>query len=194
MRLTIAPRRARYPLTRGLEVGRREVSGRRPRTAICACQRSRPLPLRAITDTPLDAKRPPAVGPSSPGAIPRSRLDAGQTDWLAELRRVTILFINLPDFKYDTPLMQSQEAMCALQTNLYRYEGSINKISVDDKGTSLLAALGLPPLAHEDDAVRGVRAALAMQARCSGWISRAWSDAGQAFCGAVGSARRRDKR
>jgi class 3 adenylate cyclase len=128
-----------------------------------------------------------------PGAI-RTRLDAGQTDWLAELRRVTVLFINLPDFNDHTPLEQAQEAMMALQTNLYRYEGSINKISVDDKGASLVAALGLPPLAHEDDGVRGVRAAMAMQAelRKLGMRSAIGVTTGQAFCGSIGNAIRRE--
>lgn len=128
-----------------------------------------------------------------PGAI-RTRLDAGQSDWLAELRQVTVLFINLPDFNYDTPLAQAQETMCALQTDLYRYEGSINKISVDDKGASLVAALGLPPLAHEDDATRGVRAALAMQAELKnkGLHSSIGVTTGLAFCGSVGSKKRRE--
>ncbi|MCA1850288.1 MAG: adenylate/guanylate cyclase domain-containing protein, partial [Acidobacteria bacterium] len=152
-----------------------------------------PLPLQATAQPVLGKEASAALRDFIPGAI-RSRLDAGQTDWLAELRRVTIVFINLPDFKYDTPLLRSQEAMRALQTNLYRYEGSINKISVDDKGASLLAALGLPPLSHEDDAARGVRAALAMQAdlRRGGFHSAIGVTTGQAFCGAVGSARRRE--
>lgn len=128
-----------------------------------------------------------------PGAI-RSRIDAGQTDWLAELRKITVLFINLPDFNHETPLEQAQEAMCALQTSLYRYEGSINKISVDDKGASLVAALGLPPLSHEDDAARGVRAALAMQEALKnlGLRSSIGITSGLTFCGSVGSTIRRE--
>ena len=47
--------------------------------------------------------------------------------------------------------------MCDLQAELYRFEGSVNKLNVDEKGASLLAALGLPPLAHEDDARRQSR-------------------------------------
>ncbi|MEW6733286.1 MAG: adenylate/guanylate cyclase domain-containing protein [Acidobacteriota bacterium] len=128
-----------------------------------------------------------------PGAI-RTRLDAGQTDWLAELRRVTVLFVNLPEFNYQTPVELAQEAMSTLQTCLYRYEGSINKISVDDKGTSLVAALGLPPLSHEDDPVRGVRAALAMQEALEkmGLQSAIGVTTGLVFCGSVGSTRRRE--
>src|SRR5262249_2743625 len=96
-----------------------------------------------------------------PGAI-LARLAAGQSGWLAELRRVTVLFINLPDLTSRTSLDQAQAVMQALQTALYHYEGSLNRIGVDEKGPMLLAAFGLPPLAHEDDAVRGVQAAVAM--------------------------------
>ena len=128
-----------------------------------------------------------------PGAI-RARLDAGQSDWLAELRPVTVVFINLPDFTYDTPLDKAQEAMKTLQTALYRFEGSINKISVDDKGASLIAVLGLPPLAHEDDPERGLRAAQMMQQGLTrlGQKSSVGVTTGGAFCGAVGSALRRE--
>ena len=128
-----------------------------------------------------------------PGAI-RARLDAGQSDWLAELRPVTVVFINLPDFSYDTSLEKAQEAMQALQTALYRFEGSINKISVDDKGASLIAVLGLPPLAHEDDPERGLRAAQMMQEGLTrlGQRSSVGVTTGGAFCGAVGSTLRRE--
>jgi predicted ATPase/class 3 adenylate cyclase len=128
-----------------------------------------------------------------PGAI-LARLAAGQSGWLAELRRVTVLFINLPDLTDSTPLDQAQVVMQALQTALYRYEGSLNRIGVDDKGPMLLAALGLPPLAHEDDAVRGVQAALAMQAAVHdlGWRCAIGVTTGRAFCGSVGNSTRRE--
>lgn len=128
-----------------------------------------------------------------PGAI-LARLAAGQSGWLAELRRVTILFINLPDLTYTTPLEQSQAAMQALQTALYRYEGSVNKINVDDKGATLVAALGLPPLTHEDDPMRGVQTALGMHTALQklGWRCAIGITTGRAFCGSVGNATRRE--
>ena len=49
--------------------------------------------------------------------------------------------------------------MRALQTALYRFEGSINKISVDEKGVSTVAVFGTPPHAHADDPARAVLAA-----------------------------------
>lgn len=123
-----------------------------------------------------------------------TRLRAGHSEWLGELRRVTVLFVNLPDLDYLTPLTQAQTLIRALQTALYRYEGSLNKLSIDDKGVTFVAALGLPPLAHEDDAVRGVQAAHAMQAALQGLGVRSaiGITTGRVFCGAIGNTTRRE--
>ncbi len=94
-----------------------------------------------------------------PGAI-INRLTAGQSSWIAELRRVTVLFIGLPDLDQKTELAEAQNLARLIQRSVYRYEGSINKINVDDKGITIVAALGLPPFSHEDDPARGVQAAL----------------------------------
>lgn len=128
-----------------------------------------------------------------PGAV-LARLNAGQTEWLAELRCVTVLFINLPDLSYNTDLAFAQTLMNTIQTILYRYEGSLNKLSVDDKGATLVAALGLPPLAHEDDPVLGVQTALAIQVKLQemGVRHSIGVTTGRVFCGAVGSDRRRE--
>ncbi|MBI3326325.1 MAG: adenylate/guanylate cyclase domain-containing protein, partial [Nitrospinae bacterium] len=152
-----------------------------------------PSPPRPLEKSLLSDNAETQLRAYIPGAI-RARVAAGQTGWLAELRRITVLFINLPDLNYDTPLDHAQTVMRSLQESLYRYEGSINKLSVDDKGITLVAALGLPPLAHEDDASRGVQAAMAMQAKLGelGLHSATGIVSGQAFCGAIGSELRRE--
>jgi predicted ATPase/class 3 adenylate cyclase len=126
-----------------------------------------------------------------PAAI-HHRVEAGQGIWLAELRRITVLFINLPDMHYGTPLAEAQQAMQTLQQALYRYEGSVNKLSVDDKGVSLLAVYGLPPLSHNDDPGRGVRAALDIreQLESLGWQYAIGVTTGRAFCGSIGNEQR----
>lgn len=128
-----------------------------------------------------------------PGAI-RGRVDAGQDQWLGELRRISVIFVSLSGLDAASPLETAHDAFRRLQIALYRFEGSINKISVDDKGASVVAVLGLPPLAHEDDAERAVRAALNMR---NGLAALGVSCAigvttGLAFCGVIGNARRRE--
>lgn len=128
-----------------------------------------------------------------PAAI-HQRLEAGQSVWLAELRRISVLFVNLPGLTAETPIEEAHQAMRTLQTALYSYEGSVNKLSVDDKGVSLIAALGLPPLAHKDDPRRAALAALAMHKDLAdlGWASSIGVTTGRVFCGTIGNDRRRE--
>ena len=132
-----------------------------------------------------------SLRPYIPGAI-INRLTAGQTAWIAELRRVTVLFINLPDLDQNTKLELSQLIAKLLQRSVYRYEGSINKINVDDKGITLVAALGLPPFSHEDDPVRGVLAALTIRRELKALNVRSYIGVatGRIFCGSVGNEAR----
>jgi len=128
-----------------------------------------------------------------PGAI-INRLTAGQSSWIAELRRVTVLFINLPDLNQDTELESAQNIARLIQRSVYRYEGSINKINVDDKGITIVAALGLPPFAHEDDPARGVQAALMIRKELTNLQVRSYIGitTGRIFCGSVGNDSRRE--
>ncbi|HMA36463.1 MAG TPA: AAA family ATPase [Chloroflexia bacterium] len=151
-------------------------------------QHAAPLPpLPASADSALQAYIPRAV---------LARLLAGQTAWLAELRRVTVLFLHLPALDHAAPDAPAriQAVTQAVQTILYHYEGSMNKIGVDDKGITLIAALGLPPLAHADDATRGVAAAHAIREtlQAQGIASAMGIATGQVFCGEVGNPTRRE--
>ena len=152
-----------------------------------------PLPPFPLHRAAFTAEAIPAVQAYVPGAI-RTRLVAGQTGWLAELRRVTVLFVHLPTLNHYTSLEQSQHIVRTLQTAIYRYEGSVDKLSVDEKGVSLLAVMGWPPLAHEDDAARGAQVALAMQTelRKLAVPSALGVATGRAFCGSIGNAQRRE--
>ncbi len=152
-----------------------------------------PQSLPALSRSTLSLEADAALRAYVPGAI-LSRLVAGQTGWLAELRRVTVIFVHLPTLNHTTPLNQAQDVIRALQTALYKYEGSVDKLSIDEKGVSLVAALGLPPLAHEDDAVRGAQAALEMRKELSklNWPGAIGVTTGRAFCGSIGNAQRRE--
>jgi class 3 adenylate cyclase/tetratricopeptide (TPR) repeat protein len=128
-----------------------------------------------------------------PGAIAK-RIDAGQSDWLAELRRVTTMFINIPELTKSRDVETAQKMTQILQSSIYRYEGSMNKISVDDKGISLLAAFGLPPFSHEDDPLRGVLAAQDIYTAITehGLKCHIGVATGRVFCGVIGNDTRRE--
>jgi len=80
-----------------------------------------------------------------PAAI-TTRIESGLGDWLSEIRDLTILFVKLPDYgtsiahPYATTIPEAQAVMRAMQSALYKFEGSINKFNVDDKGITLTNA------------------------------------------------------
>src|SRR6185436_18098667 len=135
-------------------------------------------------DIPDDAEN--SLRAYIPGAI-INRLSAGQSSWIAELRRVTVLFISLPGIDQDTELAEAQDLAKLIQRSVYRFEGSINKINVDDKGITIIAALGLPPFSHEDDPARGVQAALIIRKELEGLNvhSNIGVTTGRIFCGSI---------
>jgi class 3 adenylate cyclase/tetratricopeptide (TPR) repeat protein len=154
------------------------------------------LPSSAgLREKPLDFAESAQVAlrPYIPGAIIH-RISAGQSDWLAELRKVTILFINLPELSHNTSLETAQGTMRLIQQLVYRFEGSLNKISQDDKGVMIDAAFGLPPLAHGDDPVRGVQSAMMIrnELQARGVKGSIGLTTGRVFCGLVGTDRRRE--
>jgi len=129
-----------------------------------------------------------------PGAI-KARLN-DQAEWLAELRRITILFIGLGgvDYEADDAGQRLQNFLQAAQEVTYRYEGSLGKVNIDDKGTVLLILFGAPPFFHEDDSARAVACALSLQTvarerhlRMSIGITE-----GSIFAGPVGAPSRRE--
>jgi predicted ATPase/class 3 adenylate cyclase len=153
------------------------------------------LPLHPLPSFAFTHEAEAALRPFITNAV-LSRLDAGQTAWLAEFRRVTVLFISIRGLDYSTPhvLEQVQGVIHAMQTTLHHYEGTANEMRVDDKGTILIAAFGLPPFTHEDDAWRGLRAALDIQTKLNrlGLHSAIGVTTGRVFCGPIGNTRRRE--
>jgi class 3 adenylate cyclase/tetratricopeptide (TPR) repeat protein len=154
-----------------------------------------PLAEHALSSPPP----PEAMVAELRGYVPPTvlaRLDAGQSEWLSELRRICACFIGIPGLG-DTEgraLDRAHRAVRTVQEVVGRHEGALNKMSVDEKGPALLVAFGLPPLAHEDDPVRAVQAALATKEAllADGLACSIGVATGRAFCGVVGSKSRRE--
>ena len=105
--------------------------------------------------------------------------------WMSEVRWVTSLFISMSASSKLHDLNEFHEQFSALQRTVFDHQGTVNKVLVDDKGATVIVVFGLPPLAHENDATRGVLAALHI---CSVLTTPSVGvTSGNAFCGMIGS-------
>lgn len=123
-----------------------------------------------------------------------TRLIAGQMQWLAELRRMSILFVNLQNFNSNTSIEHAQRVVSIVQETAFHFEGILNKIGMDEKGASPLIIFGAPPFAHEDDPIRAVMAAQEISKKLTA-LGQAHSigiTTGRVFCGAIGGEQCRE--
>ncbi len=152
-----------------------------------------PLSPKALSRVSLSGDREAALRPFVAGAV-LSRLDAAQSNWLAELRGIAVVFVQMPELSAHSPDIAErlQSITVQVQQAIYRWGGSINKLSMADKGATLLCAFGVPPLSHEDDSLRAVRAALDIVGRLQrlGVRCGVGVTTGQCVCGLVGSEQR----
>ena len=99
-----------------------------------------------------------------------NRLDSGNLEWSAELRRVTALFVALPDLEPGAPdiVARLESVIAAVSPAIRRHDGFLQQLQVADSGIKLLIMFGVPPVAHADDPLRGVRLAIDLQAQLRG--------------------------
>jgi class 3 adenylate cyclase len=128
--------------------------------------------------------------------VVQARVLAGQAEWLAELRRVCVLFAGIGGLDFDEPQAgeRASSMVARVQEVLHDLHGYFHQFLVDDKGTVLVAAFGVPPFAHEDDAMRALRFGRELRRIASGLglESSIGIGRGRLFCGPIGSAIRRD--
>lgn len=85
--------------------------------------------------------------------------------------------------------------MLELQKCIFKYQGSINKIVIDDKGLICIAVFGLPPLLHDDDPRRAVAAGVMIadtlgDSLGGGVAAHVGISSGRTFCGVIGAQTR----
>lgn len=150
----------------------------------------RALDQRGIPDTAASGLR--AFVPE----VISDRLEAGQDEWLAEFRRITSVFVNLLGLqsRESEDIEELHDVVGTIQSIVRHYEGSVHKVMDGDKGALVFVTFGLPPRAHEDDAARGVLAALAIEDALAdrGLRSGIGISTGRVFAGPIGDDERRD--
>lgn len=87
-------------------------------------------------------------------------------DWSSNLSKISTVFISLG---FDLSQLRDKQGLILfhkiiqiVQQVLYQNEGSLNKLLMDDKGTTLIAIYGCQPNIHQNDSSRAVSAALDM--------------------------------
>jgi class 3 adenylate cyclase/predicted ATPase len=154
-----------------------------------------PVPVNARPTLAVDATSADDALSYVPSPV-RTRLVHGHADWLSEMRRITAIFINLIDFDHAAPeaLGRLQSITAAALKIFAEYEGFLEGGVVDDKGVVLNGVFGAPPLAHEDDPIRALRAARDLRDALSraGYRTGIGIATGRAFCGVVGNDIRRE--
>ncbi len=114
-----------------------------------------------------------------------------------EHRRITTAFLGFSGLDYDQdpyPLRKLQAYFTLVQEAVAPFGGRVNRVLTGDKGSVLHLLFGAP-VAHEDDAARALRAALAVQTHAALPFpveQRIGIATGPVFAGALGSPERRE--
>ena len=131
-------------------------------------------------------------------------LDIEQEIWSKESRLLTVMFLNLSiDLKHTKTqdgLEHIQNIISKVQRCIYRTQGSLNKFLMDDKGSVLLIAWGLPPLSNHDDSLRAVLTGINIIQELKAYKSEKWGACGakigistgycfSGICGNIGNRR-----
>lgn len=160
------------------------------------------LDLETIESGAFPAPRPDPVSAFvsrslAPAFVPRAAVDrirAGHGAWLAEFRRLAVLFIHLDsdDSSGLVPVSTLQTATTAAQALLARYDGELYGTLFDDKGTVLIGLFGLPHQAHENITERAALTAMDLkQAMSHAAVETSIGiTLGLAYCGLYGAGLR----
>ena len=105
----------------------------------------------------------------APGPM-RPHLVSGKVETAAsQFREVTMMFIRIGGLHYQEKLFveRFQRAVFMILSAVYLYQGSLSRVSIDDKGTCVKVTFGLPPLQHSDDPARAVKCGLLIRDQAS---------------------------
>ena len=87
-------------------------------------------------------------------------LNIEKEDMSKEIRLVSSMFLNikvdLSQLKGESDYMKVQTLANTVQRSIYRTRGALNKFLMDDKGSVMLVAWGLPPMSSRNDPLDAV--------------------------------------
>ncbi len=144
------------------------VEGLSDRVRVAQWRESDGQRFAAVTDLterphPKDAEPVPGATDLTGWLLPavQERLQAGQGEFLTELRPVVALFLGFAGIDYDNDAEAPRKLDCFIrrvQAEAARLQGSLLQLTIGDKGSYLYLAFGAP-VSNEDDARRAVTVA-----------------------------------
>ena len=158
-------------------------------------RRALPFPAEKEAARQLEQRLKPYLPPTV-----YEQIQDGQPQFVGEHRRVASLFVNFRglDYDHDPDVVEKlQRYYTTMQTLVQRHGGRLNRVSIGDKGSLLHLIFGAP-VAHEDNEVRTVNCALALQQEVQGEelsfiaAQKIGIASGYVFAGNVGSEQRRE--
>jgi hypothetical protein len=121
--------------------------------------------------------------------------DEGFASWIPQRRTICALFVRLDGLDDTAPnaLTQYQAVVTSLHVALRLYTSSSGTLLLDDKGLVFTVCFGMPHDAHADDAIRAIRAGLAVRAELArlGFDCAIGVAAGPGVCMPLGGPQRR---
>ncbi len=122
-------------------------------------------------------------------------LQIGSEEFGSETRSLTVMFaslgVELSSAETKEGMEKIQKIVVTVQQQVYRQEGSVNKLVMDDKGSTLICLWGLTPMGHDDDAARAILTAFNMRKELKK-IEGVWCNigisSGELFSGVVGTS------
>ncbi len=101
-----------------------------------------------------------------PAAV-KGYLNIERENWCKELRLITCMFLNiekdLSRLDDEDTFIQVQKIVNTVQRCIYRTKGALNKFLMDDKGSGMLVAWGIPPFSSRYDPLDCVCSCLTIQ-------------------------------
>ena len=126
--------------------------------------------------------------------IPRTLafpLNAERLKWIAEIRPVTMVFVRLPNTGKSSAenLRQLRESVAQATPLVQKYDGLLNQVCTDEKGSNILICFGPPPASHIDNPERSVRLGFEIHhaLKKSGIGNSVGVSSGMAYCGILGN-------
>ena len=125
-------------------------------------------------------------------------LNIEKEGWCKEIRLVSSMFLNikvdLSQLRNESDYMRVQKIANTVQRCIYRTRGALNKFLMDDKGSVMLVAWGLPPLSSRNDPLDAVSSCITilhefkkMGLQCAMGLTTGTCFTG--VCGTVGNRR-----